>query len=143
MRRTIRRVAPVVAVVMIFAALTTVTDAGASASSQAAAVSPAGPRLSFPQATLDAAISCRWVDTAHRHEPVLLVHGTVATAAENWGWNYQRVLPTKGFDTCVVQMPNRSLVVRRNSPALRRTAAPCRAHFGKTAPKPSYSKPEK
>ena len=49
------------------------------------------------------------VDTARRHEPVLLVHGTIATAAENWGWNYQRVLPTKGYDTCVVQMPNRSL----------------------------------
>jgi hypothetical protein len=54
MRKTIRRVAPGVAVVMIIAALTAVTDTGASAGSQAAVVAPSGPRLSFPQATLDA-----------------------------------------------------------------------------------------
>lgn len=94
------------------AALLSVTGlvvAGAPGASAAGSVTASGPALAVPQSTLDASIACQWVDTGHRHEPVLLVHGTVATAAENWGWNYQRVLPTKGFDTCVVQMPNRSL----------------------------------
>ncbi|MDQ6697023.1 MAG: lipase family protein, partial [Actinomycetota bacterium] len=109
---TRRRLATAVAAVSVMAMLLVATGAGApaNASPVALAAGPAtGPALSVPQAKLDASISCRWVDAAHRHEPVLLVHGTIATAAENWGWNYQRVLPTKGFDTCVVQMPNRSL----------------------------------
>ncbi len=109
MRGTSRRIGTAVVTLSVMAVFLAAVDTGASARTTTAALASSGPPLSVSQATLDASVSCRWVDTGHRHEPVLLVHGTIATASENWGWNYQRVLPTKGFDTCVVQMPNRSL----------------------------------
>lgn len=109
MVRTTRPIAVGLVTVSVITALLGAVDTGADARAGRASLAPAGPALSVSQATLDASISCRWVDTGHHHEPVLLVHGTIATASENWGWNYQRVLPTKGFDTCIVQMPNRSL----------------------------------
>jgi LPXTG-motif cell wall-anchored protein len=43
------------------------------------------------------------------HEPVLLVHGTSLTAAENWSWSYEVALPAAGFDVCTVQLPDRAL----------------------------------
>ncbi len=106
---TSRRIELSVAAVVTVAVMLVAADPRAEASASASSITSSGPHLSVSQSTLDAAISCRWVDTARRHEPVLLVHGTIATASENWGWNYQRVLPAKGLDTCVVQMPNRSL----------------------------------
>lgn len=68
-----------------------------------------GPPLRTPRAVLDAALSCTWGDGADVHEPVLLVHGTGLTPEESFGWNYLRVLPARGFDTCAVTMPNRTL----------------------------------
>lgn len=69
----------------------------------------AGPALDTPVASLDDAVSCTFADPSGAHEPVLLVHGTGATPAENFGWNYGRVLPDRGFDTCTVTMPDRAL----------------------------------
>jgi triacylglycerol lipase len=40
---------------------------------------------------------------------VLLVHGTGATGPLNWGWNYAKVLPTLGYDVCMVNLPDRAL----------------------------------
>lgn len=68
-----------------------------------------GPPLSTPADVLAAALSCTPPDRPSAAQPVLLVHGTGATAAENWGWNYARVLPALGFRTCTVELPNRAL----------------------------------
>jgi len=68
------------------------------------------PAYSVPDSQLAAALSCPAGGFAHpEHEPVLLVHGTGATAQENWGWNYALVLPTLGYDVCLVQLPGRAL----------------------------------
>ena len=74
-----------------------------------AAPAAADPALSVPQAQLDAALDCPDAFRANGKEPVLLVHGTGATPAENWGWNYAKVLPELGWDVCTVRLPNRSL----------------------------------
>lgn len=73
------------------------------------AVAGDGPPLRTPEDVLDAALACTWADPAGAHEPVLLVHGTGLTPEENYGWNYLRVLPDLGVDTCAVTMPNRTL----------------------------------
>ena len=75
------------------------------ASAPAAAADPA---LSVPQAQLDAALTCPDTFDSAR-EPVLLVHGTGANSAENWSWNYGKVLPELGYDVCAVDLPNRAL----------------------------------
>lgn len=39
--------------------------------------------------------------------PVLLIHGTGATAAENWSWGYQPALTKAGFGVCTIDLPER------------------------------------
>jgi len=59
-------------------------------------------------ARLQAALRC----PAFRHprrDPVLLVHGTGLDAEQSWGWNYERVLPSFGFDTCTVTLPDHAM----------------------------------
>lgn len=41
---------------------------------------------------------------------MLLVHGTFATASENWGRTYIPALTHAGFDVCSVDLPHRALV---------------------------------
>lgn len=65
--------------------------------------------LSVPEAVLDGAVSCPTSFVHKDHEPVLLVHGTGATAEENWGWNYAAGLPPLGYDICTVDLPRRAL----------------------------------
>lgn len=68
----------------------------------------AGPPLDVPMARLRAALRCspfRHPD----HDPVLLVHGTGLDAEQSWGWNYARVLPAIGFDTCMVTLPDHAM----------------------------------
>ena len=72
------------------------------------AAAPGDPPYSVPTADLAAALSCAG-PTPSAHQPVLLVHGTGATAEENWGSNYAHVLPQLGYDTCTVALPNRAL----------------------------------
>jgi triacylglycerol lipase len=91
------------------AGLLAVAAAVVASAPVAAAATRSGPPLRTPEAVLDAALSCTWADPGGAHEPVLLVPGTGATPEENYGWNYERVLPAMGFDTCSVTMPNRTL----------------------------------
>ncbi|MGH2684142.1 MAG: esterase/lipase family protein [Actinomycetota bacterium] len=68
----------------------------------------ADPALTVRQTRLDAALTCPATFDSGR-EPVLLVHGTGSNSAENWSWNYGKVLPEVGFDVCTVDLPNRAL----------------------------------
>jgi triacylglycerol lipase len=74
-----------------------------------AAMADPGPPLSVPSDRLQAALHCPSAFTHPQHEPVLLVHGTGADAASNWGWNYLRALPAAGFDACAVDLPDHAL----------------------------------
>lgn len=73
------------------------------------AAASTGPPLSTPEEVLAAALTCAAPERPRDAEPVLLVHGTGASAAENWGWNYARALPALGFRTCTVELPDRAL----------------------------------
>jgi triacylglycerol lipase len=75
----------------------------------APAVAAQDPALSVPEPVLDSAVSCPSSFVHPSHEPVLLVHGTGATAQENWSWNYGIMLPSKGYDVCTVDLPQRAL----------------------------------
>src|SRR5437763_8583861 len=81
----------------------------AAPAAPARAQTAADPALDVPQATLAAALHCPATFSHPSHEPVLLVHGTFATDQENWGFNYDLVLPKLGYDVCTVTLPNRSL----------------------------------
>jgi triacylglycerol lipase len=63
------------------------------------------PALTIPTATLRQAMHCKGKLAGAAHDPVLLVHGTFGWGAINWGWNYQKVLPTKGWPACTVDLP--------------------------------------
>ena len=52
---------------------------------------------------------CRGPADGGGKEPVLLVHGTFTTAAENFGWNYLPELAARGYRVCTVDLPNRSI----------------------------------
>ncbi len=65
------------------------------------------PPLQEPREALDAALSCPTGFASQAHDPVLLVHGTLATPEENWGWNLLRSLPALEFPTCTVRLPDR------------------------------------
>ena len=64
-----------------------------------------GPALTTPAQSLRAALACEGKIAGARRDPVLLVHGTFGDGAINWGWNYQRVLPTRGRAACTVDLP--------------------------------------
>lgn len=40
---------------------------------------------------------------------MLLVHGTGLTPEESWSWNYAKLLPAAGYDTCTVALPHRAM----------------------------------
>jgi triacylglycerol esterase/lipase EstA (alpha/beta hydrolase family) len=69
----------------------------------------ADPPLDVPRDKLAAALTCPSAFTHPAHEPVLLVHGTGLDAEESWSWNYAKVLPAVGFDTCAVTLPEDAL----------------------------------
>src|SRR5215218_4243630 len=78
-----------------------------SSAAGARATSPEPP-LKEPEAERVRALEC-FGDLAHSsRRPVLLVHGTGATAAENWEWGYQRVLVKRGHSVCRVNLPDRA-----------------------------------
>jgi triacylglycerol esterase/lipase EstA (alpha/beta hydrolase family) len=93
------------AAVFLCVLITLVCTGGVPASAGA----PAGPALGVSEDQLQAALSCPPAFSHPDHNPVLLVHGTTQTAQETWGWNYWKILPTLGYDTCAVTLPNRSL----------------------------------
>jgi triacylglycerol lipase len=74
------------------------------------AVAPAhaanDPPLTVPQSQLDSALQCD--EFTHRDRPpVLFVHGAFATGPEEWDWTTRPELGARGFDTCVVTLPDR------------------------------------
>ncbi|MBV9411464.1 MAG: lipase [Acidimicrobiia bacterium] len=82
--------------------------ASSSVVSRASAASLPGPALDVPVRDLSKALSCHPF-THPRRDPVLLVHGTGLNAEQSWAWNYERVLPTVGFDVCAVTLPAHAL----------------------------------
>jgi triacylglycerol lipase len=75
----------------------------------ATAKPPPGPPLDVPANELASALSCPASFSHRGHDPVLLVHGTGLNAEQSWAWNYERVLPTVGFDVCTVTLPAHAL----------------------------------
>ena len=66
------------------------------------------PKLETPVEQLDAALHC----TPFEHPdkpPVLLVHGTFTTGAEQYEWTYIPLLSERGYDVCAVTYPDRGL----------------------------------
>jgi hypothetical protein len=67
----------------------------------------ADPPFDVPVATLAAALDCPHPFTHPEHEPVLLVHGTFTSGHEQYSWNWELLLPSRGYDYCVVTYPDR------------------------------------
>lgn len=70
----------------------------------------AGPALATPTATLAAALKCSDDLATAGKTPILLVPGTIETAAEAYSWGYQRVLRAKGNPVCTVVLPERGTI---------------------------------
>lgn len=77
----------------------------ASASGKAASVVNTGPKIAIASAKLRAAIDCKGNLAHPRKDPVLLIPGTFAWGQINWGWNYQKLLPTLGHPACTLTFP--------------------------------------
>jgi pimeloyl-ACP methyl ester carboxylesterase len=73
-----------------------------------APVNHPGPRLSVPQASLDASLSCN--GNLASHAPVLLVHGTGSNPPHNFGWNWEPALNQLGIPWCAVALPGNGLL---------------------------------
>ena len=69
----------------------------------------ADPALVVPKQKLRAALECPQPVEPGTGQPILLVHGTGTNPEENWGWNYWRILPERGYTTCAVGLPRRSM----------------------------------
>ena len=63
------------------------------------------PSLTIPAARMQHALHCKGKLVAARRDPVLLVPGTFGWGAINWGWNYQKLLPARGWPACTVDLP--------------------------------------
>ncbi len=94
--------------VVALATLLGLVAASLVVAARASATAPPGPALDVPAAELAHALSCRPF-THPGQDPVLLVHGTGLNAEQSWAWNYERVLPTVGFDVCTVTLPAHAL----------------------------------
>jgi hypothetical protein len=68
---------------------------------------------SVPKSKMDRALACKGgkagLDGSGKFAPVLLVHGTGVTRAQNWKWNYWGALPAAGFEVCWVELPKYAL----------------------------------
>ncbi len=82
------------------AAIACLVPATAAARSESA-----GPKLTVSAARVQRAMHCAGRLAGARHDPVLLVPGTFGWGAINWGWNYQKLLPTKGWPACTIDLP--------------------------------------
>jgi len=65
-----------------------------------------GPPLTEPAGALGRALTCSGDLYRSRAIPVLLVHGTGASGAENWEVGYQPALLRRGHAVCTVDLPN-------------------------------------
>jgi hypothetical protein len=69
----------------------------------------ADPPFSVPMDRLAAGLECPHPFTHPEHDPVLLVHGTFTNGHENFSWNWELLLPSRGYDYCLVTYPDRGL----------------------------------
>ncbi|MFL5823385.1 MAG: esterase/lipase family protein [Solirubrobacteraceae bacterium] len=76
----------------------------AAGASEASAAST-GPAIRVPTSKLQAAVQCRGNLAQAQKAPVLLIPGTFGSGQINWGWNYQKLLPTLGHPACTVTFP--------------------------------------
>lgn len=72
----------------------------------ATAAADPGPPLTEPAAALRDAVTCAGNPRSSARTPVLLVHGTGATSAENWDVGYKPALLRRGHAVCTVDLPN-------------------------------------
>src|SRR5690349_1213919 len=70
-----------------------------------AAAKSGEPRLTVSSARVSHAMHCAGRLAGAHHDPVLLVPGTFGWGKINWGWNYQKLLPTKGWPACTIDLP--------------------------------------
>jgi pimeloyl-ACP methyl ester carboxylesterase len=89
-------------------ALASASIAAVLVASPAKAAGP-GPALETPTSALAAALTCKGNLAASAKTPLLLVHGTAATPAEDWGWNIQPRLVNSGYPVCAVTIPKRAM----------------------------------
>jgi triacylglycerol lipase len=82
-----------------------VLGAGASPALAAARSGLSEPALTISAAQVRHALHCKGDVAGARREPVLLVPGTFGWGAINWGWNYQKLLPARGWPACTVDLP--------------------------------------
>lgn len=94
-------------VATLFAAAATLTTAATSVAEPGG--STGGPPLQTPTATLDGALDCTDDVGTSDQRAVLLVHGTGATPAENFNWNYIPFLTDEGYPYCTVTIPQRAM----------------------------------
>ncbi len=106
MNRRIRVAATLVSAALAFPGAA-FAPATASAATPGSAVS--GPALQEPQRKLAAALRCHDAQSPNGHDPVLLVHGATATAAEAWDWAWTPALLADGYDVCTIDVPDRGL----------------------------------
>jgi pimeloyl-ACP methyl ester carboxylesterase len=71
----------------------------------AATVGNKGPAITVPTSKLRAAVECSGSLVKAQKAPVLLIPGTFGSGRINWGWNYQKLLPTLGHPACTVTFP--------------------------------------
>ena len=71
----------------------------------AARAASAGPKLTVSAARVQRSMHCAGQLAGAHHDPVLLVPGTFGWGAINWGWNYQKLLPRKGWPACTIDLP--------------------------------------
>jgi triacylglycerol lipase len=74
----------------------------------ATAAAAVGPALETDVTTLDRAVRCP-VRFSGSLDPLLLVHGTATTPADEWALTYGKLLPELGFDVCTVRLPELAL----------------------------------
>jgi triacylglycerol esterase/lipase EstA (alpha/beta hydrolase family) len=96
-----------VGAVLIAAGLSPITGGQPAAHAATTFAAPSGPALATPAATLAAALTCSSDLPTTTKTPILLVPGTIESAAEAYSWGYQKVLREQGYAVCTVALPNR------------------------------------
>ena len=100
-----KRIACLATCLVSIAALVVTAAAPAASARAAETASDSGPAITVPRSALRAAIDCKGTLAHARKDPVLLIPGTFAWGQINWGWNYQKLLPTLGYPACTITLP--------------------------------------
>lgn len=87
---------------LVLLAIVVLVGLMAPAGAQAA---ESGARMSSNERLRDGSLSCSQDPATAGPTPVLLVHGTALTAAENWGTSYVPAMTAEGRTVCTVSLP--------------------------------------